>query len=177
MGHRWLAFLKFKDANGASSNALLGRDQAHWSFFFNSDASVMEGNKIDDLGGGAFKDLDAVKRYSALDRYAMGLLSKSQVPDFFYVESPTNVSPERRCHQRAANRRNVQRHAARPVDRRRGCGDGRAEPDPGDQPKVHRQAFIYMLSAGATVNQTQVAKMDTIRKAWVASSNRRPATA
>jgi hypothetical protein len=34
-----------------------------------------------------------------------------------------------------------------------------------------------MLSAGATVNQTQVAKVDTIRKAWVsffeqATSNR-----
>ena len=142
-GHRWLAFLKFKDASGASSKALLGRDMAHWSFFFNSDASVMEGNKIDDLDGGAFKTTDAVKRYSALDQYAMGLLSKSQVPDFFYVESPTNVVPERRRHQRSANRRHVQRHAARPVDRRRGCGDGRAEPDPGDQPEG-ASAGVYL---------------------------------
>ena len=55
----------------------------------------MEGNKIDDLGGGAFKTVDAVKRYSALDQYAMGLLSPSQVPDFFYVDSPTNVVPRR----------------------------------------------------------------------------------
>ena len=30
--------------------ALLGRDLAHWSFFFNSDASVMEGNQIEDQG-------------------------------------------------------------------------------------------------------------------------------
>jgi len=50
-GHRWLAFLEFSDVNRQPSDALLGRDLAHWSFFFNSDASVMEGNRIQDLGG------------------------------------------------------------------------------------------------------------------------------
>jgi len=177
VGHRWLAFLKFKDANGASSNALLGRDMAHWSFFFNSDASVMEGNKIDDLHGGAFKTTDAVKRYSALDQYAMGLLSKSQVPDFFYVESPRNVSPS--ADATSAPQIGVTFNGTR---RDLSIDDvvavmGERTPTPATSPKVHRQAFIYMLSAGATVNQTQVAKVDTIRKAWVtffeqATSNR-----
>src|SRR4029078_12436974 len=97
VGHRWLAFLKFKDANGASSNALLGRDQAHWSFFFNSDASVMEGNKIDDLGGGSFRTVAAVEKYSLLDQYAMGLVPDLDVPPFFYVESPINVQPAARA--------------------------------------------------------------------------------
>ena len=165
-GHRWLAFLKFKDANGASSNALLGRDMAHWSFFLNSDASVMEGNKIDDLGGGAFKTTDAVKRYSALDQYAMGLLSKSQVPDFFYVESPTNASP--RVDATSAPQIGVTFNGTR---RDVSIDDivavmGERTPTPATSPKVHRQAFIYMVSAGATVDQTQVAKVDTIRKAW-----------
>ena len=115
-GHRWLAFLQFRDANGQSSNALLGRDIAHWSFFFNSDASVMEGNKIDDLGGGAFKTVDAVKRYSALDQYAMGLLSRRRrCRTFFYVESPTNVVPARATRPARRSRRHVQRDAARPV--------------------------------------------------------------
>ncbi len=166
-GHRWLAFLHFKDANGANSNALLGRDMAHWSFFLNSDASVMEGNKIDDLGGGAFKTTDAVKRYSALDQYAMGLLSKSQVPDFFYVESPTNVSPS--ADATSAPQIGVTFNGTR---RDVSIDDvvavmGERSPTPATSPKVHRQAFIYMLSAGATVDQTQVAKVDTIRKGWV----------
>ena len=43
VGHRWLAFLEFRDRNGQRSQALLGRGLAHWSFFFDSDASVMEG--------------------------------------------------------------------------------------------------------------------------------------
>ena len=55
VGHRWLAFLEFRNHTGARSEALLGRDQAHWSFFIDSDASVMEGNDIEDLGGGSFR--------------------------------------------------------------------------------------------------------------------------
>ena len=42
-GHRWLAFRTIRDRKGARSDRLLGRDEAHWSFFFDSDASVMEG--------------------------------------------------------------------------------------------------------------------------------------
>ncbi len=91
VGHRWLAFLEFRDHTGARSEALLGRDQAHWSFFFDSDASVMEGNDIEDLGGGSFRTVAAVRRYSLLDQYAMGLVPESQVPPFFYVQNPVNV--------------------------------------------------------------------------------------
>ena len=89
VGHRWLAFLNFRDHNGRTSQSLLGRGEAHWSFFFDSDASVMEGNDIEDLGGGSFRTVATVQRYSALDQYAMGLLRDSEVPPFFWVESPT----------------------------------------------------------------------------------------
>ena len=54
-GHRWLARLMFRDANRSISDQLLGRQRAHWSFFMDSDGSVMEGNEIEDLGGGAFR--------------------------------------------------------------------------------------------------------------------------
>src|SRR4029077_13241101 len=83
-----------RDRGGANSSALLGRDDAHWSFFFDSDASVMEGNDIEDQGGGQFRTVDAVKRYSRLDQYMMGLIPPSQVPSFFYVESPNTAKPK-----------------------------------------------------------------------------------
>ena len=57
-----------------------------------SDASVMEGNDIQDLGGGSFRTVGTVSRYSPLDQYAMGLRTEAEVPAFFYVDSPTNVS-------------------------------------------------------------------------------------
>ena len=83
-GHRWLAYLEFRDG-ATSSTALLGRDEAHWSFFFDSDASHMEGNDIEDRGNGQFRTVGAVSRYSALDQYAMGLRAGSDVPPMFLV--------------------------------------------------------------------------------------------
>jgi hypothetical protein len=50
-GHRWLAFTPFQDGP-TQSYEILGRDDAHWSFFFDSDGSVMEGNDIEDRGAG-----------------------------------------------------------------------------------------------------------------------------
>src|SRR4029453_8622032 len=165
-GHRWLAFLKFRDANNRTSMALLGRDQAHWSFFMDTDASVMEGNDIEDLGGGSFRTKDAVKRYSLLDQYAMGLVSDSQVPDFFYVESPVNVQPPRRATddpdigvtfngtKRVVSIEDVI------------AAMGRRSPSSSGSPRVHRQAFVYVVANGTTLDNAQVAKLDGIRKAW-----------
>jgi len=64
VGHRWLAFLHFSDHNRQNSAALLGRDEAHWSFFFNADASLMEGHLIQDNVNGTFTISVATKRYS-----------------------------------------------------------------------------------------------------------------
>src|SRR5262249_50871513 len=83
-GHRWLAYMEFRDGS-ANSSELLGRDQSHWSFFFDSDASNMEGNDIADTGNGAFRTVGAVSQYSALDQYAMGLRLPSEVPPMFFV--------------------------------------------------------------------------------------------
>ena len=123
VGHRWLAYFEFRDHTGTRSDALLGRDQAHWSFFFDSDASVMEGNDIEDLGGGQFRTTDAVKRFSRLDQYAMGLISASSVPTFFYVQNPVST---KNAGDRAVSGSDLHRHAPRRADRRRGRDPWRA---------------------------------------------------
>ena len=168
VGHRWLAFLEFRDRTGARSQALLGRGLAHWSFFFDSDASVMEGNDIEDLGGGAFRTAAAVQRYSRLDQYAMGLLSESQVPPFFYVESPTNVVPSRGSEDAPrvgvtfnGTRRDVLIQDITAVE-------GPRAPSVADSPKTHRQAFVYLVGNGKTVDAGQVDKVDRIRRQWEA---------
>lgn len=165
-GHRWLAFLEFRDHNGQRSQALLGRDLAHWSFFFDSDASVMEGNDIQDLGGGAFKTVAAVQRYSLLDQYAMGLVPDSAVPPFFYVESPTNMSANRTPESAPevgitfnGTRRDVLIQDVIAVL-------GPRTPSAAESARVHRQAFLFVVSAGKTPASLDVAKEDTIRRAW-----------
>jgi len=88
-GHQWLAFPRFDDS-GVCSTQLLGRDLAHWSFFHDTDASDMEGNKWQDNGNGTFTTIDATSRFSALDQYIMGLRSAASVPTFFFIRNLTN---------------------------------------------------------------------------------------
>ncbi|MEN3339841.1 MAG: hypothetical protein V7647_3517 [Acidobacteriota bacterium] len=165
-GHRWLAFLEFRDRTGQRSDALLGRDLAHWSFFFDSDASVMEGNDIEDLGGGSFRTVAAVQRYSLLDQYAMGLVPESAVPTFFYVESPVNMSAARTTESAPetgvtfnGTRRDVLIQDVVAVL-------GPRVPSAAESAKVHRQAFVYVPTAGRTADAAQVNKLDQIRRAW-----------
>jgi hypothetical protein len=94
VGHRWLARLSFRTPAGGTSSALLG-DGVHWSFFFDTDASVMGGNDIEDRGGGRFETVDFARGYSALDQYAMGLRPAGEVPPFFHVDEADDFRPNR----------------------------------------------------------------------------------
>ena len=165
-GHRWLAFLQFSDVNRQASSALLGRDDAHWSFFFNSDASVMEGNRIQDLGGGSFRTVAAVEKYSLLDQYAMGLVRDIEVPPFFYVENPTNSQPASRSESAPrvgvtfnGTRRDVLINDVIQVL-------GPRQPAADQSRKVHSQAFLFVVGSGRTSDAQSTAKVDRIRRAW-----------
>jgi hypothetical protein len=165
-GHRWLAFMEFRDRTDQRSQVLLGRGLAHWSFFLDSDASVMEGNDIEDLGGGSFRTTASVQRYSQLDQYAMGLLSESQVPSFFYVENPTNVVPSRTAEDAPrvgvtfnGTRRDVLIQDIVAIE-------GPRIPSASDSSKLHRQGFIYLVTGGRSPDAGQIDKADRIRRQW-----------
>jgi hypothetical protein len=114
--HRWGAFVPFFHPTkgiGLDSLDLLGRDLAHWSFFFNVQvpaaqfggdprASSLEGNAIIDFGGNVFGDCvnagetrfrtqpnELVDGYTALDQYLLGVRVGSDVGQFWYVDDPT----------------------------------------------------------------------------------------
>ena len=167
VGHRWLAYFDFRDHTGQRSDALLGRQQAHWSFFMDSDASVMEGNDIEDLGGGSFRTTAAVQRYSRLDQYAMGLVPATEVPTFFYVADPLNLS-EQKDRESAPDvgvtfngtRRDVLIDDIIAIH-------GARVPSAAESPRIHRQAFIYVVGSGRNIDAGQVAKLDRIRRQWV----------
>jgi len=165
-GHRWLAFLEFRDHNARRSRALLGRESAHWSFFFDSDGSVLEGNDIVETGPGSFRTVAAVERYSLLDQYAMGLVDPSQVPPFWYVQSPGNVSPPRTAVSAPevgvtfnGTRREVRIEDVIAIA-------GPRVPSAAESPRAYRQAFLYVTSPGRSVDIAAVEKVDRIRTAW-----------
>lgn len=166
VGHRWLAYMNFRDHEGQRSEELLGRDQAHWSFFMDSDASVMEGNDIEALGGGSFRTIGAVRRYNRLDQYAMGLVGASDVPPFFYVQSPTNLSQSRDKESAPqvgitfnGTRRDVLIEDVIAIH-------GPRVPSAAESSKVHRQAFVYIGGGGRAIDPGQIAKIDRIRRQW-----------
>ena len=164
--HRWLAFLRFLDHDRQASDALLGRQMAHWSFFMDTDASVMEGNDIEALGGGAFRTAARFQRFSLLDQYAMGLVGEADVPPFFHVESPVNVSGGQDAASAPAvgvtfngTRRDVLMADVIAVM-------GPRVPPAAESPKVHRQAFLYVVGAGRSADAAAIDKIDRIRRAW-----------
>ena len=122
----------------------------------------MEGNDIEDLGGGQFRTTDAVKRYSRLDQYAMGLIPPSLVPTFFYVENPSvreRGSAPAIGVSFTGTRRDVLINDVIAIH-------GPRVPSSTDSAKTHRQAFIYVVSAGRTAEAGLITKLDRIRQQW-----------
>ena len=90
---------------------MLGYQSAHWDFKFNSDASLMEGNRIQDNGAGAsprFLTTGAVEGYSALDQYLMGL----RAPGRSAGHVLRHEHPGRKYHRFASHWRRIRRHAS-----------------------------------------------------------------
>jgi hypothetical protein len=163
-GHRWGATLRFRDASGASSEAWLGRQSAHWSFYCDSDGSVLEGSEIEDLGGGSFRTGAAVQRYGPFDLYAMGLLAESEVPTTFYVDGPAGAGQSRESPPRTGV-------SFTGTKREVSIGDvvaamGPRNPPASRAPRVHRQAWVYVVGRGKTADPAGVAKLETIRRAF-----------
>ena len=160
-GHRWLAFLDFRDGT-VNSSAMLGRDEAHWSFFFDSDGSHMEGNDIEDQGNGVFRTVGAVSRYSALDQYVMGLRAESEVPPMFLVTSVTSGQSAEDAPKTGVEIRG-RRKDIRIADIV--AANGARRPDAAGAQKGFRQAFIYLVSQTGE-SADDLAKIERIRAAW-----------
>jgi len=84
VGHQWLAYPELgiaEDGGAGDSLALLGRQRAHWSYFFDTDNSPMEGNAWVDNGDGTYTtDLSSGMVFGPLDLYMMGLADAEDVP-------------------------------------------------------------------------------------------------
>src|SRR6267143_1466973 len=180
-GHQWLAFVRFDD-RGVCSDQLLGRDLAHWSFFHDTDASDMEGNKWQDNGNGTFTTIEATERYSALDQYIMGLRPSTDVPNFFFVRNPSSAScaildpatGERSCAPRvgvtvSGIRQDVSLSQIITCAGARSPSSGFSAINPST---TWNQAFILLVPAGSAPSQADVDRIDRIRAAWEPYFNR-----
>ena len=160
-GHRWLARVRFLDADRVPSDELLGRQLAHWSFFADTDGSVMEGNEIEDLGGGAFRTAPAAEKYSRLDLYAMGLATEAEVPRWFYIDAP-HSSNSREAPPMVGVTINGTRRDVLIQDVIDALGP--RVPAAGDSPRLHRQAYVFVRRATAVQDPQDFARLVRIRE-------------
>ena len=95
-GHRFLAWTSVRDESGVG--IMWGRANAHWSFNFDSEASLLEGNRIRDNGVEVrprFVTVATAEGYSPLDQYFFGLRGPEEVPPVFAAldtDGPGNAS-------------------------------------------------------------------------------------
>ncbi|MCA9649243.1 MAG: hypothetical protein KC501_05005 [Myxococcales bacterium] len=92
LGHAWGSFVYFDQGMGAGwETTMLGRANAHWSFYLDSGGSPMQGHPWADNGDGTFTaSKPEVFLYSDLDLYLMGLLPADEVAPWFLLEDPSS---------------------------------------------------------------------------------------
>jgi hypothetical protein len=163
VGHRWLTRVRFRDPAGGAGTDLLGRGGVHWSFFADTQASVLEGNRIVDRGGGRFETVDIARGYSPLDQYLMGLRSPGEVPPFFYVAAPDDFRPNRPYKASSAPEAGVSFTGNRRDVRIEDVQAALGPRVPPSSPPLFRQAFVLVADQEAPATDPRVAAVARIR--------------
>jgi len=167
IGHLFLAFSSIRNPANPAARPMLGRQLFHWNFRFNSDASILEGNRIRDDGPTAnprFTTTATVEGWSALDQYLMGLRAAADVPPTFLVENAsTSLIDPRVGVGFNGERREITVDDLIAVD-------GRRIPDHTVEQRRFRLAIILIVPEGSTPSPNHIALLeryrDELETAW-----------
>jgi PKD repeat protein len=158
--HRWGADVRFQDADGTRSAALLGKGGDHWSFLLDSDASVLYGNDWRDNGDGTFTSLNKQQNYSPLDLYLMGLYDKAEVPPMLLIDNP-DIDPARHPEVGATISGGPRFITIDDII----DAEGERIPDASASQKTFRTAFILLTRPG-TFTENKLNGIENIRSGW-----------
>ncbi len=169
-GHRWLAYPGFP----GNELLLLGRDDAHWSFFYSIESTISspaaprsssaEGNVWVDNGNGTFTSVNLIDGFSRLDHYLMGLRPASDVPDTFVIANPFGTIRTRESNPRpntivSGTRQNVTINQIVQANNAR-------NPDSTAAPKNFRAAVVLLVRQGTQPSEATLSKVTRYRLAW-----------
>jgi uncharacterized protein (TIGR03437 family) len=167
IGHLFLAFSSVRNPNNSAARPMLGRQLFHWNFRFNSDASILEGNRIRDDGPNAnprFTTTATVEGWAALDQYLMGLRAPEDVPPTFLVENASTTQTD----PRVGVTFNGERRDVTVDDLI--AADGRRIPDHTVEQRRFRLAMILIVPEGTTAGPQDLALLeryrDELESAW-----------
>jgi hypothetical protein len=166
-GHEWLAYVDVQTPSGPST-ALLGRAFQHWSFFFDSDGSVMEGPDWVQQGADTFSSLPPIARYGPLDQYLMGVRARGEVDSLTVLsDADTFVPPGPYVTMSDPNasltaRGPFARYAIDDVE----AANGPRVPDAAHSPHALRVAFALVVPRGSDATSADLTKLEGIRNAF-----------
>ncbi|RLE22784.1 MAG: hypothetical protein DRJ65_13175, partial [Acidobacteria bacterium] len=161
LAHRWSARCNYVDDGGASSSALLGLNEAHWSYLLDSDASFLYGSDWTDHHDGTFTATDVLSGFSGLDLYLMGLVGPQSVDPFWLLENPAVPSEEfpQLGDLISATPRAVT------IDQII-AAEGPRTPAFSDSPKESRIAVIFLVDPGTEASANEIASIQEICSNW-----------
>ncbi|MFN0102102.1 MAG: hypothetical protein ACKV2U_08430 [Bryobacteraceae bacterium] len=167
IGHLFLAFTSVRNPANPAARPMLGRQLFHWNFRFNSEASILEGNRIRDDGPSAnprFTTTATVEGFAPLDQYIMGLRAPEDVPPTFLVENASTSQIDPRVGVSFnGDRRDVTVDELIAVD-------GRRIPDHTVEQRRFRLAMILIVPEGGTARAEDLALLeryrDELEAAW-----------
>jgi uncharacterized protein (TIGR03437 family) len=161
-GHLFLAFASVRNPGDPEAQPMLGRSLVHWNFAFNSEASLLEGNRIRDNGPGVtprFTTTGTVEGYAPLDQYLMGFIPPQNVPDTFLVQNATSGDSGRTPQAGISfngTRRDI--HIDEIVQ-----AEGRRTPDHTVSQRHFRFAFVLVTKSGTAPTADQLQQLDNYR--------------
>lgn len=161
IGHLFLAFASVRNPANPAARPMLGRQLFHWNFRFNSDASILEGNRIRDDGPDArprFTTTATVQGFSALDQYLMGLRAPQEVPPSFLVENASTPLVDPRVGVSFnGDRRDVTVDELISVE-------GRRTPDHTVEQRRFRIGFVLIVPEGGQARPEELALLERYRE-------------
>lgn len=166
VGHRWLAYISTpRDLRRAS---LIGRDRVHWSFFFDTDGSFLEGNQILQQSKNSFLTSRPFQRYSDLDLYLMGLIGANEVRPSFVVEGPSRFSPSFEFRPESAPESNVSfKGNALPVKIEDVvAANGVRKPDVSNSQKEFQHLFVLIVKSDQRESSQEVQFIELMRNGF-----------
>jgi subtilase family serine protease/flagellar hook assembly protein FlgD/fibronectin type 3 domain-containing protein len=160
--HRWAAHIRFRDADGSLSAALLGREGAHWNFLLQSHNSVLYGNDWRDNRDGTFTSQGRSRAfYGPLDLYLMGMLDKSQVPPSVLIQNAA-VDPTRLPELGVTIQGTPKTITIDDIV----AAEGERVPSAQNAPKQFKMAFIFLVRPGEQAHARDLRSINALRDAF-----------
>jgi uncharacterized protein (TIGR03437 family) len=167
-GHLFMAYASIPDPADPSLHPMLGFGGVHWSFVFNSEASLDEGEQITDRGPSVsprFLTTAVTQHYSPLDQYLMGFRAPADVPDTFVV---TGYNPQ--LVSAISHPAGGVAFDGTPLPITVGDvikAEGRRTPDATVAQRHYRFAFIMVVPAGTDPSAAQLQQVEAYRQQFV----------